>query len=61
MFKFYVHGKSCRLPYQSQEACCSQAKLASALYRMRTDVVDMSTGEVLVSYDCGLLEYEVLS
>lgn len=54
MFKFYFKGEYCRIPYESQETCSSQARLVSAIYRDEACVVDMRTGEVVTIYDCGL-------
>lgn len=54
MFKFFFKGEYCHIPYEKQETCCSQAKLVSALYRDKSCAVDMRTGEVVATYDCGL-------
>lgn len=54
MFKFFIHGEYNRTSYESQATACDQAKLVSAIYRTETCVVDMTTGEVVSIYDCGI-------
>lgn len=55
MYKYYSHGIPNDATYESKEVVNAMAKLYSAIYQTDTDVVDMSTGEIIVQYHVGLL------
>lgn len=55
MYKYYSHGIPNDTTYESKEVTSTMAKLYSAIYQTDTDVVDMSTGEIIAQYHVGLL------
>lgn len=58
MYKYYNHGIPNNATYESKEVVNAMAKLYSAIYQTDTDVVDMSTGEIIAQYHVGLLAKE---